>query len=206
MPLQRLITSICLLAQGFTFNLAADDAPKTDITPLRFALESNLLFDAVAIPNIGAEVAVWQGLTLGASYQYIWMRNTSQARWHRFQGAEATANWYFDTPFQGHHIGIYGQICTWDITLNGRGYLAERWTGGGGIAYGYNLPISTRFNLDFEIGIGYIHGNMHRYSTPDNHRVWQSLKPLNWVGPTKLCVTLQWFIGRNNINERSAVK
>lgn len=178
------------------------DKPKHQSKPLRFAIESNLLYDAAVIPNIGAEIAVWRGLTVGASYQYIWMRNSSLTRWLRFEGTEATANWYFDTPFSGHHVGIYAQICTWDFTINGRGYLAERWTYGGGVSYGYNLPIAKRFNLDFEIGIGYLHGKMHRYTPQDTHRVWHSLKPFNWFGPTKLGITLQWFIGSDNCNER----
>lgn len=178
------------------------DKPKHQSKPLRFAIESNLLYDAAVIPNIGVEIAVWRGLTVGASYQYIWMRNSSHTRWHRFEGTEATANWYFDTPFSGHHVGIYAQMCTWDFTINGRGYLAERWTYGGGISYGYNLPIAKRFSLDFEIGIGYLHGKMHRYTPQDTYRVWHSLKPFNWFGPTKLGVTLQWFIGRDNCNER----
>lgn len=172
---------------------------------LYIAIESNLLYDAAVLPNIGAEIGLWRGLTIGGSYQNIWLRNKAYTRWYRLEDFEVGANYYINRdgkPFRGHHVGIYGQVATWDFTINGRGYLAERWTLGVGIAYGYTLPIGRRFNLDFEVGIGYLGGNMHEYIPQDGHRVWQFQKPLRWVGPTKVGITLQWLIGRGNYNER----
>lgn len=173
--------------------------------PFYLAVKSNLLYDAAAIPNIGVEIGLGKGFTLGGSYQNIWLRDKAWTRWYRVEGFEVGVNKYFNKerrPLHGHHIGIYGQMLTWDITIDGRGYLAERWAYGGGISYGYAMPIGRRFNLDFEIGVGYLTGNMHEYIPQDGHRVWQSLKPLNWIGPTKIGVTLQWLIGRGNCNER----
>lgn len=177
--------------------------------PFYLAIESNLMYDAAIIPNIGIEVGIYKGLTIGGSYQNIWLRDKAWTCWYRFEGFEAGINWYINkekSPFKGHHIGIYGQMVTWDFTINGRGYLAERWACGGGISYGYILPIGERFNLDFEIGVGYIGGNMHEYIPEDGHRVWQSYEPFQWIGPTKLGITLQWLIGRGNYNERKEVK
>lgn len=177
--------------------------------PFYLAIETNLLFDVLAIPNIGAEIGFYKGLTVGGNYQNIWLRSKAWTHWYRFEGFEAGINWYINKenrPFKGHHIGIYGQMVTWDFTIDDRGYLAERWAYGGGISYGYVLPIGKRFNLDFEIGIGYLTGNMHEYIPQDGHRVWQSYEPFHWIGPTKLGVTLQWLIGRGNHNERKEVK
>ena len=176
------------------------DSPKK---PFHLALKSNLLYDAAVIPNIGAEIGIWQGLTLGGYYQNIWLRNAARTRWYRLEGFETEIKYYFNKerrPFKGHHVGIYGQLLTWDFTYKGRGYLAERWAYGGGISYGYILPIARRLNLDFEVGVGYLGGNMHEYIPMDGHRVWQSLEPFHWIGPTKLGVTLQWLIGRGNHN------
>lgn len=179
------------------------EPPKKRKKPLRLAVKSNLLYDAVLIPNIGAEIGVWRGLTIGGSYQNIWLRDGGWTRWYRLEGFEAELKYYINKvnrPFRGHHVGIYGQMLTWDFTIDGRGYLAERWAYGGGISYGYALPIGRRFNLDFEVGIGYLHGNMHEYIPQDGHRVWQKYEPFDWIGPTKLGVTLQWLIGRDNEN------
>ena len=171
--------------------------------PFYLALESNLLYDAAVIPNIGIEIGVYKGLTVGGNYQNIWLRNNAYTRWYRFEGFEAGINWYINKekrPFKGHHIGIYGQLVTWDFTIDGRGYLAERWAYGGSISYGYACPIGKRLNLDFEIGAGYLGGNMHQYIPDDGHRVWQFVEPFRWVGPTKAGITLQWLIGRGNHN------
>lgn len=171
------------------------------------AVETNLLYDASVIPNYGAEIGFWKGLTISGNYQNIWLRNGNRTCWYRVEGFELGLNWYINNgnrPFKGHHVGIFGQMLTWDITINHRGYLAERWSFGGSLTYGYALPIGKRFNLDFEIGIGYLSGNMHEYIPQDGHRVWQSYGPFNWFGPTKLGITLQWLIGRGNYNERRA--
>lgn len=181
----------------------------TDSHPFYLAIESNLLYDAVVIPNIGMEVGIWKGLTIGGNYQNIWLRNDAWTRWYRFEGFEASINYYINKekrPFRKHHIGLYGQLVTWDFTIDGRGYLAERWAYGGGFSYGYVLPIGRRFNLDLELGIGYLGGRMHEYIPQDGCRVWQLCEPFHWIGPTKAGVTLQWLIGRGNHNGRKEVR
>lgn len=183
--------------------------PPKEKKPFYLAVETNLLYDGAVIPNLGAEAGIGRGFTVGGNYQNIWLRNGARTRWYRFEGFEAGINYYINKekrPFQGHHIGIYGLLVTWDFTIKGRGYLAERWAYGGGISYGYALPVGRRFNLDFEIGVGYLGGNMHEYIPEDGCRVWQSYEPFRWIGPTKAGITLQWLIGRGNYNERKEVR
>lgn len=173
------------------------------------AIKSNLLYDAAVIPNIGAEIGIGKGFAISGNYQNIWLRDDAWTHWYRVEGFEAGIKWYINKdkrPFHGNHLEVYGQMLTWDITIKGRGYLAERWAYGGGLSYGYALPIGKRFNLDFEIGVGYLTGNMHEYIPQDGHRVWQLVKNFSWIGPTKIGITLQWLIGRGNSNERRVSK
>lgn len=172
---------------------------------LYLAVKTNLLHDLLAIPNIGAEVGVWRGLTVGGGYRNIWLRNDDRTRWYRVEGFDAEVKYYVNDenrPFKGHHIGLYGQMLTWDVTIGSRGYLAERWAMGGGVTYGFALPIGKRFNLDFEIGVGVLSGTMHRYIPDDGCRVWQSAERFTTIDITKVGVSLQWLIGRGNHNER----
>ncbi len=56
---------------------------------------------------------------------------------------------------------------------------------GGGVAYGYSLPVGHRFNVDFTLGIGYLGGSYKEYIPLDGHYVWQTTKNRRWFGPTK---------------------
>ena len=40
---------------------------------------------------------------------------------------------------------------------------------GGGVAYGYSLPVGHRFNVDFTLGIGYLGGSYKEYIPLDGH-------------------------------------
>ncbi len=172
---------------------------------LYIALETNLLYDAALVPNIGAEVGVWKGLAVTGDFYHIWWRNRAYTKWYRIESAELGVKYYFNKenrPFKGHHVGVYGNILTYDITRNGIGSLADRWSSGGGISYGYAMPIGRRLNLDFEIGIGYLSGDYHKYKPEDGCRVWFATHSFEWFGPTKAAISLQWLIGHGNYNER----
>ncbi len=169
------------------------------------ALETNMLFDAILIPNIGAELGIYKGLSISANYQNIWLRDKEWTQWYRWEGFELGLNCFINKvghPFRGNHIGIYTQMMTWDFTFEGRGYLAERWTYGAGLSYGYALPLGERLSIDFELGLGFLYGNMHEYIPQDGHRVWQSYEPFQWIGITKTGATLQFLIDRTNEKER----
>ena len=103
---------------------------------------------------------------------------------------------------QGHHLGFYAQIVTYDFEWGGRGYLGDKWSYGAGISYGYSHPMAKRLNLDFTIGIGYLGGEYKEYLPIDNHYVWQVTKQRHWFGPTKAEISLVWLIGRGNTNEK----
>lgn len=178
-----------------------EDTVNVDGIPLPpLAIQTNLLYDILLIPNIGVEVGVYENITVGISYHNIWLRNKAHTRWYRTEGLELDGRYYLNKeglPFKGHHIGVYAQMLTWDITFRKKGRLAERWSYGVGVLYGYNMPIIKDLNLDLEVGMGYLGGRRHRYTPQDGHRVWNSSKTHHWVGPTKIKVTAQWMIDLN---------
>ena len=70
-----------------------------------------------------------------------------------------------------------------------------------GLEYGYSLPIRSRLNIDFSIGVGYWGGIYYEYLPMDNCYVWQATKQRHWFGPTKAEISLVWLIGRCNYNK-----
>ena len=164
------------------------------------AVKTNLLYDAGLLPNVGVEVPLKSGWTLGADWLYAWWGGRAHHRYWRACGGDLEVRKYFgrraaERPMTGHHLGLYGQMTTYDFRLGGNGYLNDRWSWGAGIEYGYSLPIARRLNLDFGLGIGYLGGEYETYRPADDCYVWQATRKLRWFVPTKAEVSLVWLIG-----------
>ncbi len=166
----------------------------------RMALHTNMLYDALLLPNIGAEFHLGGNWSVGGNWMYAWWSRDSRHRYWRAYGGDLHARYWFGKearrrPLTGHHAGIYGQILTYDFEFGGKGYQGGRWTKGFGIDYGYSLPVARHLNIDFSVGIGYATGEYKKYHPEDNCYVWESTHILKWFGPTKAEVSLVWLIG-----------
>ena len=81
-----------------------------------------------------------------------------------------------------------------------KGFLADKWSWSAGLEYGYSWPVGRRLNIDCTIGAGYHTGDFYEYLPIDGHYVWQATKRRQYIGPTKLEVSLVWLLGRGNEN------
>ncbi len=178
-------------------------------------ISTNMLYDALLVPNIGVEFYIGKDWSVKADWMYgWWKRDTNHWYWRAYGGDIAVRKWFGraakNKPLTGHHLGVYGQIFTYDFETGGRGYMGGKPGGSlwdkmnyaGGIEYGYSLPIARRLNIDFTIGIGYWGGIYHEYIPVDNCYVWQSTKQRHWFGPTKAEISLVWLIGKGNANSK----
>lgn len=181
--------------------------------PFYMDISTNMLYDAAAIPNIGVEFYLGRSWSIGANWMYAWWKtDRSHWYWRTYGGDIYVRRWFGkaskEKPLTGHHAGIYAQTLTFDFETGGRGYIGgepggslwDRAMWGGGVEYGYSLPIARRLNLDFTIGIGYLGGRYYEYKPIDNCYVWQATKRLHWFGPTKAELSLVWLIGCDNWN------
>lgn len=192
----------------------AGHTPRTR-RPFYMAVKTNMLYDAIAVPNIGAEFYAGRNWSVGANWMYAWWK-TDRKHWYwRTYGGELNVRKWFgkraqEKPLQGHHLGVYGQLLTYDFETGGRGYIGGKPGGslwdkanwGAGVEYGYSLPVGRRLNLDFTVGAGYLGGEYWEYISLEDCYVWQATKRLRWFGPTKAEVSLVWLIGRGNYNNR----
>ena len=114
--------------------------------------------------NVGIEFYLGKGWSLGGNWMYAWWKNDKRHRYWRVYGGEIGLRKYLGLrsagiPLAGHHIGIYGQMVTYDFEMGGRGYMGGRPGGtfwnkanyGVGLEYGYSLPVGRRLNLDFSL-------------------------------------------------------
>lgn len=187
--------------------------------PFYMDLKTNMLFDALAVPNFGVEFYLGKNLSIAGQWMYGWWDNNPKHYWWRIYGGEIDFRWWFgrqahEKPLTGHHLGIYGGVLTYDFELGKTGYMGglpgktlwDRCNYQGGIEYGYSLPVAKRLNIDFTIGIGYFGGKYIVYEPKDKCYVWKETRMRNWFGPTKAEVSLVWLIGCDNYNRPKAKK
>ncbi len=170
------------------------------------ALRSNLLYDIATMPNLGIELAIPHGWSVGLNCIYAWWGGQRHARYLRLQIWELFARRYFgQCELTGWHIGLYAQIGRYDICLNGNGYLSgysgatffQRPTLGGGLDAGYAMRLTQKLNLDFTVGVGVLSGQYQTYTaTPGHHSVWQSTRQRRYFGPSKAEIALVWLFGK----------
>lgn len=182
-------------------------------------LRTNMLYDALLMPDIGVEFYLGKGWSVMADWMYGWWRHdSSRWYWRAYGGNLGVRKWFGKEarkkPLTGHHLGVYGQIFTFDFEAGGRGFMGgepggalwDKMNYAAGVEYGYSLPVARRLNLDFTIGIGYWGGLYHEYVPVDDCYVWQSTKRRHWFGPTKAEISLVWLIGNGNINRKKGDK
>lgn len=185
--------------------------------PFHMGLKTNMLYDALAIPNIGVEFYLGKNVSIGGGWKYGWWKNDNKHHYWRIYGGDIALRYWFgkkakERPLTGHHIGVYGQVFTFDFEWGGRDYIGgepgrtlwddANWAAG--VEYGYSLPVAKRLNIDFSLGIGYWNGKYYEYIPLDGHYVWQSTKIRHWFCPTKAEISLVWLLGngyRNNKKE-----
>ena len=175
--------------------------------PLYMSLKTNMLYDAAAIPNVGVEFALGRHFSIMANWGYSWWSSNASHHFWRYYGGDAGLRYWFPSkrfnkPLTGHHLGLYGQMFTYDFELGGKGQQSNFWNYGGGLEYGFALPIGRRLNIDFTIGLGYITGEYYKYRPFDGHYVWESTNRRHWFGPTKAEISLVWLIGCDNYNRK----
>jgi len=183
--------------------------------PLHTSIHTNILYDLLLLPNIGAELYLGKNWSVAANWMYGWWdKKESHHYWRAYGGMLAVRRWFGRAakakPLTGHHLGAYGQLLTYDFQFGGKGQMGGEpgkplWHSpsyAAGVEYGYAMPVARRLNIDFTIGVGYFGGKYYEYEPIDNHDVWQSTKQRQWFGPTKAEISLVWLIGHGNRNER----
>ena len=188
--------------------------------PFYMGIKTNMLYDLGAIPNIGAEFYLGANFSVVANWEYSWWKSDKKSWYWRSYGGDVALRYWLgkasrNKPLTGHHLGLYGQMITYDFEVGGRGYIADSgfgkdksedgtlgWNWAAGLEYGYSLPIARRLNIDFTLGVGYHWGNFKEYLPIDGHYVWQATKRRQYIGPTKLEVSLVWLIGCDNYNKK----
>ncbi|MDE5752463.1 MAG: DUF3575 domain-containing protein [Duncaniella sp.] len=189
---RKIILMLILLAGIFT-------APRTDAQEV--ALKTNLLYDATLTVNLGAEVELSPRWSFDLSGNLNTWTLSHGRRWKHWL-VQPEARYWFCEPFGGHFVGVHGLGGQYNVGHLGfardiMGYSFSRlkthryqgWFAGVGVAYGYSWLLGRHWNLEAEIGLGWLYTKYDVFEckgcgrkTGKNHQ--------NYFGPTKAAINL----------------
>ena len=169
------------------------------------AIKTNLLYDATLTPNLGVEVGLAPRWTLDVSGNLnLWTIGDGH-KWRHWL-VQPEARYWFCQRFAGHFLGVHapgGQYNFGNLNIPFK-FLGsdfrelkdkrfEGWGVGAGIAYGYAWPISKHWNIEAELGLGWVWTKFNSYPCADCGSKIDNGKTHNYVGPTKLAVNLVYM-------------
>lgn len=168
------------------------------------AVKTNVMSDALLNINLGMEFGLAPRWTLNLAGQYNgWTVN--ERKWKHWL-VQPEARYWFCDRFAGHFMGVHalgGQYNFANIK-NGISFLGsdfsaltdyryQGWAVGCGIAYGYAWILGRHWNLEAEIGMGYIYTRYDKFECKNCGRKLEKDKSHNYVGPTKAAINLVYL-------------
>lgn len=176
----------------------------------KWAVKTNLLYDATTTFNFGTELGLGKNTTLDISGNYnpwtfadnrkmkhwlvqpelrIWTCDRFSGGFWGLHGHYGEYNWGGMLPWGFNTGKMFGAIES--NTLSVHRY--QGWLAGGGISYGYHWLLGGRWGLEAEIGAGYAYLKYDKYKCEKcGEKI--STEHINYFGPTKAAITLIFMI------------
>lgn len=193
-----MIRTILLRATIFAL-LPATAAHAQDV-----ALKTNLLSDGFLNVNAGMEASIGTHWSVELTGDLnCW--NLSHGRKWKHWLVQPEARYWFCEALGGHFAGVHALIGQYNAghidlpfslpatdfsALKTRRY--QGWAGGLGLTYGYSWLLSRHWNLEAELGLGWVYTRFDRFECAGCGRRTGKGKH-NYVGPTKAAVNLVYL-------------
>lgn len=163
----------------------------------KFAEKSNLLYLATTTPNVSLEFYLSPKWTLDLTTGYNPWRWNDDASFKHWMVQPGLRFWPC-RAFEGHFFEAHALYSQYNIghipfipPLKEHKYEGNMY--GGGIAYGYHLPLKGRWAMEFTIGVGYLYMDYEEYTCRDCKES-EGMYNRNYIGPTRLGVSIIYMI------------
>ena len=166
-------------------------------------IKTNILYDALLSPTLGIEVGLAPQWSFDASGTInFWTVNDK--RWRQWM-VQPEARYWFCQRNAGSFLGFHaigGQYNFGNLNLGGgnrffgtdfgqlKDHRLQGWMVGAGVAYGYSWILDEKWNIEAEIGAGWIYTQYDRFRCGGCGAKDQINKTHHYVGPTKAAVNL----------------
>ena len=171
----------------------------------KVAFKTNLLYDATATVNAGIEIVLAPRWTLDISGNFNDWTMSHNRKWKHWL-VQPEARYWFCERFSGHFIGIHahGGEYNFGNLKNGIKFLGsdfskltdnryQGWYVGGGLSYGYAWILGKHWNLEAELGIGYIYTRFDKYPCAECGEKIEEDASHHYFGPTKLALSIVYL-------------
>ena len=166
----------------------------------KVALKTNGAYWVTGTPNLSVEFGLANRSTLdfGGGYN-PWnlngLKNDNKKLVHWLGMLEY--RYWFCQKFNGHFLGVHAlgtqyNISGRELLIFGKGskdYRYEGWGAGAGISYGYQLVLGRHWNIEGNIGIGYVRFGYDKYKCPKCSEKEGSPQS-DYFGPTKCGISV----------------
>lgn len=162
------------------------------------AVKSNLIYDALATPNFGAELPLGRKWSLWADYTFPWWVWAGNSRaWENLDWKLGGRYWFGNRSrrdvLTGLFAGGFGAGGYYDVEPHHKGYQGEFFAIG--LEGGYAWRLSRHWHIEASAGVGYMHTNYRRYhgEEEDKHLIYDYSGKFNWIGPVKLNASIVYL-------------
>ena len=180
----------------------------------QFAVKTNLLHDATASIDLGIEVGIAPKWTAELSGSYnnwktgrMWLNHWLVAPEVRYWTCRRFAGTFFSVYALGGQATLGG---FWDFSKYYRKFpnlenfmLKDALVLSGGVGIGHAFVLGRHWNLEMELGIGYMYAKgdeyelvkneAGKYYLPDNTIPVLEGSEFDYIGPTKLAISLVYL-------------
>lgn len=200
--MKRILTLALISLFAFAFEASAQ----------KVAVKTNSLYWMTATPNVGFEFALadrWTFEVAGGYNPWTFDKDDNIKAKHFLVTPEI--RYWFCESFQGHYLGINGNYTMFNVSgiyipevfvpVNSQGYFiddlqharSQGWAAGAGLTYGYATPISRRWNIEFNIGLGFWYTEYDKFESRPCGLFQNNIS--NWAfGPTDLGISFIYMI------------
>lgn len=190
MKFKRILFTLCMLMAAFPALRAQN-----------VALKTNLLYDALLSPTLGVEVGLAPKWTMDVSGTLnAWTVNNK--KWKQWM-VQPEARYWFCQRFSGSFLAVHalgGQYNFGNLDLpfkflgtdfrELKEHRLQGWMVGAGVGYGYSWILDRHWNIEAEIGIGWIYTRYDEFKCAGCGQKIKENMPHNYFGPTKAAVNL----------------
>lgn len=163
------------------------------------AIKNNLIYDLALAPNIEIEIPIGKKWSFNAEYKCPWwMNNRHNFCYQLLSGGVEARIWLGNrqkrNKLTGHFLGLYAEGGIYDFQFSDDKGYQGKYYGASGLTYGYALQLARHFSMEFSLGVGYLTTEYKKYVPYEGDIVRSTSGRYNFIGPTKLKVSLVWLL------------